>query len=108
MIGFSAAVDAGRGDADTPASGNGEGPEAAALDAAVACGETAADGEGEGEGLADGEGLGEGDAVTDGVGFGDGGAVGSSVTTGCGPVGCGTGVTSGAEVAPSSGSVPRF
>ena len=40
-------------------------------------------------------------------GLGDGGAA-TSVTTGCGADGCGTGVTAGAEVAPSSGSVPRF
>ncbi len=107
MIGFNAAVEAGRGDVDAAASGD-DMAAAAGVGEAVACGVTleAGEGEAEGDALAEGDGLGVGDAVADGVG--EGCAVGASVTTGCGPVSCGTGVTSGTEVAPSSGSVPRF
>lgn len=63
-------------------------------------------GTGEGDGLALAVGAGEGEGAGEAVGFGEG--VGASVITGCGADGCGTGVTSGAEVAPSSGDVPRF
>jgi hypothetical protein len=100
MIGFSAAVEVARGEADAAASGDDIAPAAATLGVA--------DGAGEGDALAEGDGFGDGEAVADGVGEGDGGAVGTSVTSGCDPVTCGTGVTWGTEVAPSSGSVPRF
>jgi hypothetical protein len=68
--------------------------------------------DGAGDGVADGEGTGDGEADgtgdDDGDGEGDGEGVGASVTTGRGPSCCGTGVTAGTEVAPSSGTVPRF
>ena len=61
----------------------------------------------EGEGFADGVWTGE--AVADGDGDGAGEAVGTGVNNACGADGCGTGVTAGTEVAPSSGGgVPRF
>ncbi len=114
MIGFSALVEAGRGVAGAAASGDGVAPAAATLGAAVGCGVAVAAGDGDSEGSALGDGDGFGDGFGDGVaegdgnGDGEGGAVGTSVTTGCGPVICATGVTCGAEVAPSSGNVPRF
>jgi hypothetical protein len=92
------------------AAGDGVVPPGVALGSGVALGPAVADGaavalgDGDGTGEGDGDGLGDGEAD----GLGEGVGVGARVTTGLGPLGWGTGVTAGIEVAASSGAPARF
>jgi hypothetical protein len=92
----------------TDAAGDGVAPAGVALGSEEAL--AAADADGATVGLGDGEGgsVGEALGVGEGSGVGVGVGLGASVTTGLGPLGWGTGVTAGIDVAPSSGGPPRF
>jgi hypothetical protein len=90
------------------AAGAGEAEVRDALGAGEAVGAAVAGGVGAGLGGREGVADGAADAVADGSADGVGAGVGGNVTTGLGPVGCGTGVTAGIDVAPSSGGVARF
>jgi hypothetical protein len=68
----------------------------------------AADADGAAVGLGDGVGVGVALGVGEGAGVGVGVGLGASVTTGLGPLSWGTGVTTGTDVAPSSGAPARF
>ena len=103
------ALTRGSGESVARAVGDATGDALAAGDATAAA-DAVALGNGAGvavcAGLGDAVGVGAGDGDGDAVGTGDG--VGASVASMRGPVGCGTGVTAGTDVAPSSGTVPRF